>query len=294
MAIIKKQKGKVVLSAILGALFMGILCGGIFFVYTQKVGILPSKLLKMEENLEQSVVVQLSRNIAEGTILSKEDLKELTVQVPKGSIEEQSLSFYEGKCLKISLDQGSILSSKLIYKEQKVADDERLLNLSYVRLSEKMRIGDYVDIRISFRNGGDYILLSKKKIQDISGNHEEKGGEEENALWLQVNEEEILRLASAVVDSYYQEGCEIYAISYISEMQKAAVVTYPVNETVKKLLGSDPNIIFVAQGKGVCKLSEDLSKELRDNIKKEIDKEDSRERLDNIANQTESSQELEE
>ena len=55
----------------------------------------------------------------------------------------------------------------MLCEGKKAADDERLLNLSYVKLNEKMKVGDYIDIRISFRNGGDYILLPKKKIQVI-------------------------------------------------------------------------------------------------------------------------------
>lgn len=186
------------------------------------------------------------------------------VQVPAGSLKEQEISAYEGKSLKLSLEQGCILSPAMLCSTQKAADDERLLNLSYVRLSEKMKVGDYIDIRISFRNGGDYVLLSKKKIQDIGGNSIEKETGK-NALWVQVNEEEILRLASAVVDAYYQEGCDIYAIQYVSETQKAAFVTYPVNETVKELLEADPNVVTMAEGM----IAENTRKELRSALGKE-------------------------
>lgn len=279
MVVIKKRKGKIILSAIMGALITGIIFGVFLFIYTQKIGLNPKELLKMKERLEPSVLICLSCDTLEGEILTAEHLKEVMVQVPQGNIKQHSLSDYEGKSLKISLGQGSILSLDMLCEGQKAADDERLLNLSYVKLNEKMKVGDYIDIRISFRNGGDYILLPKKKIRDITGNDADSQEIGQNALWLQVNEEEILRLASAVVDAYYQEGSEIYAIQYVSELQKAAEVTYPVNEIVKKLLEVDPNVIQLAQGD----IENYDRKELRSALEKEFDEEEEEKRVDNMA-----------
>lgn len=279
MVVIKKRKGKIILSAIVGALITGIIFGVFLFIYTKKIGLNPKELLKMKERLEPSVLICLSCDTLEGEILTAEHLKEVMVQVPQGNIKQQSLSDYEGKSLKISLGEGSILSLDMLCEGQKAADDERLLNLSYVKLNEKMKVGDYIDIRISFRNGGDYILLPKKKIRDITGNDVDSQEIGQNALWLQVNEEEILRLASAVVDAYYQEGSEIYAIQYVSELQKAAEVTYPVNEIVKKLLEVDPNVIQLAQGD----IENYDRKELRSALEKEFDEEEEEKRVDNMA-----------
>lgn len=274
MAVIKKKKGKIVLSAMAGALIAGIVFGGIFLIYTKKAGITPKELFQMEERLESSIFVRLLHDTSEGEVLTRNDLEKFIVQVPQGSVKQQELSDYEGKSLKISLEQGSILSPDMLCDVQKAADDERFLNLSYVRLNEKMKTGDYIDIRISFRNGGDYILLSKKKIKDIEENEGKR-----NALWLQVNEEEILRLASAVVDAYYQEGCEIYAIQYVSELQNAARVTYPVNETVKKLLETDPNVTTLAQGT----MEDSVRKKLRNALQEEFDEEDKEKRIADMA-----------
>lgn len=263
MAVIKKRKGKMLLSAVIGALLMGLICAGTFLICIQKIGMNVTQLFQMKGNMEPIELMKLSRDISEGEVLLEEDLKPVIVQVKERSILQQDISMYKGKCLKVSLKEGCILSPDMVCSPQKTADDERLLNLSYVRLSEKMRAGDYVDIRISFRNGGDYILLSKKKIQDIKGNSIGEEGTELHALWLKVNEEEILRLASAVVDAYYQEECDIYAIQYVSEMQKAATITYPVNETIKKLLENDPNVTALAQH-----MTDNIRKELRDALEK--------------------------
>lgn len=140
-----------------------------------------------------------------------------------------------------------------------LTDDIRLHNYSYIRLTDKIEKGDYVDIRISFANGADFVLLSKKKVADIRYGQEENGVL--STLWMYVSEEEILRLSSAAVDAYINEGCSIYAIRYAKASQKQAYVNYPVNEVVRQLMDSDPNIVKKAENVQEWKLWKELSQE---------------------------------
>lgn len=128
--------------------------------------------------------------------------------------------------------------------EAEITDDMRLHKYTFIKLTERMKKGDYVDIRISFPNGADFVLLSKKQIQDISIPLENA---EENALWLYVTEEEILRLSSAVVDAFLDDGCSVYAVQYIKDEQKAAIMNYKVNDVVAQLIADDPNIVKKAE-----------------------------------------------
>lgn len=124
----------------------------------------------------------------------------------------------------------------------KLTDDLRLQEYHFIQLTDRMRKGDRVDVRISFPNGADFVLLSGKEIADIGYEAvNEEGGVK--SVWLYVTEEELLRVSSAVVDAYLNDGCEIYAVAYVSEDQKQAVVTYPVNEVVAELMEDDPNIV---------------------------------------------------
>ena len=126
---------------------------------------------------------------------------------------------------------------------KEVENDWRIHGFPYIKLTENLKVGDYVDVRISFADGGDFILLSKKQIQGFSPLREG----EYKALWLIVSEEEILRLSSAVVDAYCNEGCSIYAIQYVSDIQKEAIVNYVVSDTIKQLMEEDPNIVERAE-----------------------------------------------
>ena len=138
-----------------------------------------------------------------------------------------------------------------------ISDDIRLHNFSYVELNNMISNGDYVDVRINFDDGSDYIVLSKKRVEGISVYDSVLGTD--NELWINVSEEEILRMSSAVYDCATKENCRLYAVKYISELQKEAYVTYPVNQIVAALIQSDPNIIDRA------------TQMLDDNIRDQID-----------------------
>ena len=138
-----------------------------------------------------------------------------------------------------------------------------------------LQVGDFVDVRISFADGGDFVLLSKKEIQAI----EPLGDEGTNSLWFIVSEEELLRLSSAVVDVYLNEGCTIYAIEYVSKNQKEAVVNYVVSDLVKQLMEENPNIVEKAENVAEYSLWNEYKKDMkRENhqviVQKEIASED--------------------
>lgn len=166
------------------------------------------------------------------------------------------LSETTGLKYKIGLEKGVILTKDMVDGEDVVSDDVRLHNFSYVELSNKIEKGNYVDIRIAFGDGSDYIVLAKKQVKDISVYNPDAGTD--NELWIEVSAEELLRMSSAAYDTATKENCRLYAIKYISQLQEKAKVTYPVNQIVAALIESDPNILN--------KIQQQLDEELRDKI----------------------------
>ena len=154
-------------------------------------------------------------SVLEGEAFQKEFLKN---NLSEGSLSEDDLS-KEGLT-------GEHPTEGNVNTEEKepLADDLRIHGFPYIELTSQLNVGDYVDVRIAFADGEDFVLLSKKQIQGIAPLRD--GGD--NALWLIVSEEEILRLAGAVADVCLHEGSSIYAIEYVSEEQKAAKVNYAV------------------------------------------------------------------
>ena len=112
-----------------------------------------------------------------------------------------------------------------------IANDTREQEIQVARLMQDQQENDYVDIRIMFPNGVDQVVLTKKQIKNLNL---------ENCVWwTYLNEEEILRLASATIDAYTITGTYIYATRYVeSNLQDEALPTYLVNTYVQDMFDS--------------------------------------------------------
>lgn len=107
---------------------------------------------------------------------------------------------------------------------------------------------DYIDVRIRFPNGEDYIVLSKKRIlaPNLESFH--------CFLWLK--EEEIINMSSAIVDAYLYSGSLIYTTKYIEpNLQQESIPTYQPSLASIELMELDKNI--------VDKASKEVNKRLR-------------------------------
>ena len=120
-----------------------------------------------------------------------------------------------------------------------VDNDTRDYEISVANLTTDQKENDVVDIRVIFPNGEDYVILSKKQITNLNL---------ENCVFTsQLNEEEILRFASAIVDAYMTTGERIYTTRYVEEnIQETSTPNYPVRETTIALINSDPNVVTKA------------------------------------------------
>ena len=176
-------------------------------------------------------------------VYQKEKQREMQAKEPMILTQQENVETEIQKTVAVSLEDSGQENTRLKAEVEKPEDDWRIHGFPYIKLTGNLKVGDYVDVRISFADGGDFVVLSKKQIQGLSPLREEGSA----ALWLIVSEEEILRLASAAVDAYCNEGCSIYAIQYVSDTQKEATVNYVVSDTVKQLMEEDPNIVKKAE-----------------------------------------------
>lgn len=145
-----------------------------------------------------------------------------------------------GKVLRCNISPRTIVTGSLIYEEKEYPDDARRMEYTVINLPEKLEALEFIDIRIMFPNGLDYIVLSKKQVSDIK-----KAAENQKSIvWLNAGEEEILRMASAIVDASVVEGAILYAVPYIApDIQNEAIKTYPTNIEVQNLILQNPNIV---------------------------------------------------
>lgn len=162
----------------------------------------------------------------------------------------------------VDIKEGSLLYKEMCYSQTELPNDLRVFEFQGMMLPIQLKAGDYVDVRISFSSGLDFSVLSKKRIVDIL-----KVGEEDNFKEYSVfhlDTDEILRLKSAIVDAYINDGTYLYSTIYVApDKQKPVEITYPANEYVQELIKNDSEIVNEAMNNLELRNREILSKSLK-------------------------------
>lgn len=233
-----------------GALLAGIPLAGMLMFERQRGQQTTESLSYYEQLHEQysyASLFVLTRDVPAGEELTADMIRMQRVQSAENFSDVQSFTEEDllGKRLKVSLTKGAALSTDVVYEGAPVADDERRVELRQVDLPQTLRENEYVDIRIAFPNGEDYLVVGHKRVYRMI--RDDEG--EVLALQLRLLEEELLRYQAACVDAKMYEDTGLYAVQYTGEFQPAAQVYYPVNRAVFRLLQWDPNIaeLFVVE-----------------------------------------------
>lgn len=158
------------------------------------------------------------------------------------SIENANKDMLVEKYAKCTFVKGTVLNSQCVYEEEEYSSDMRIHEFDFIEISDMLQTGDFIDIRIAYPNGEDYIVVKHKQIMAMNEMSQEQPVKDYR-IHIKVTEEEILRLASAYVDMNYYPGSRIYAVSYLDQFQQSGIVNCPVNSQVFQLLGWDPNTL---------------------------------------------------
>lgn len=189
----------------------------------------------MESN-KKMVYIAIS-DITPGDIVSKEKVEKKTVystQPQESYITNEDI----GKVAVINITRGTHILKPMLTVNM-VASGLREMEYRVVSLNTNIMNNDTVDLRIFFPNGEDYIILSKKIIKGMTP--------ESQSCLLWLSEEEVLRMSSAIVDSYLYSGTIIYTSKYIEPtFQEASQVTYQPSVSTLLLIESNPNIVDTA------------------------------------------------
>ncbi len=209
------------------------------------IGFLILQLSKMKE--EEAAIVYhqvyvLNTDVVSGdTLQGKSALQEVRAEyVPNNAITNTNLATYitENSTSKISVRKGTVLTTDMINTEgTEISADVRLQEYNMIVLPSKLQEGEHVDIRLRLPTGEDYIVLSKKHVEESNA----------DTIWIRVAEEEILTMSNAVVEAYIVTGSYLYATPYVDAgMQNSSSPTYIPSDRVRNLMSSDINIIPTA------------------------------------------------
>lgn len=188
--------------------------------------------LEMNEN-KKSVYVAVS-DIGTGEILTEDMVEKRTVyssQPADTYISKDDL----GKAIMIDISEGTYIVKGML-ADNPVSSELREIEYDVIHISSNIGAKDYVDIRIFYPNGENFIVMSKKSLIGF------QPGTPICYLW--VDEEELLRMSAAIVDAALYPGSKLFMTRYIEpSIQDASVITYVPNISVLSLIEQNPNIV---------------------------------------------------
>lgn len=226
----KKARTSFLLGMLLTLVITGIIIGLLIFQI--------SKMNKEKAAIKYQEVYVLSQNITSGDKVQGKGMiqKVETSHVPSNAIKATDLGQYitEETTAKIELKKGTVLTADMINLEGvETTSDVRLQEYNMVILPTQLEQGEFIDIRLRLPSGEDYIVLSRKYVEQTDN----------ETIWINVAEEEILTMSNAIVEAYIMEGSLLYATTYVDAgMQEASTPTYIVSSAVLQLMDVDPNI----------------------------------------------------
>lgn len=174
-----------------------------------------------------------------GQILTEEAITPITVPSSLvGDAYVTDIDEIRGKYCKVNIVPGTPLTADLLMSEW-FDDTLRDVDITVNSRVVGMRVGDYVDVRITLPFGEDYIIFPHKRIQYIG----------DRSIKVYLNEAEWQTWQSATVDYYLnqQYGCRIYLTKYIEPgVQQVAQSYYAPSDRVYEIMRRDPNIVSTA------------------------------------------------
>lgn len=218
------MRKKVILSSVITAIILLIIFGVLAYFYISQSSKTISELRQKGEVVQRYV---FTKSLSAGTVISDGDIKYVDVKgesAPTDSYEYRGKEvngknvtevdqkgLILGKRLKVNVKERTIVTESLFYAEDKEPNmDTRLQEYNMVTLPSDLNVGDYIDVRIRFTTGEDYSVLIGKKIESFGAT-----GSESNTIFLRLNEEEIVKMSSAIIESYLNDGINLYANKYV-------------------------------------------------------------------------------
>lgn len=228
-------------------LAIGITVGVIFFIKTKEdyevqlatyrgqVEALQSEL----NSVRYGKAYQLAYDVKSGTIIEEADL--VAVDIPEQFLYDETsnktgfitnINDVVGQRYKTDLSTGTLMTPALVYPND-LTGDLRYLDVVLDELPIGLEVGKYIDVRIQFPFGQDFIAMNHKEIVDINA----------NVLKLVVSQADIYVYESIQTDKGLFPNTKLYCLEYIDGgIQESARNYYPMRIETLSAMVQDPNI----------------------------------------------------
>lgn len=175
----------------------------------------------------------LLNDVKAGNYVQESDI--LKTRVPQEAVPQNAVTDagqMEGKLYKTDLSANMYLTEDLL-SDMVLTDDMRELDVVMTEVPIGLEVGDYIDVRIAFPLGQDFIALPHKKVVAING----------NVVKLIVEEVDFYANESMKADYGSYQAVKIYGAKYVEAgIQIGATAYYPVSTDILKTEILDPNI----------------------------------------------------
>ena len=266
-------------SFLLGILITLVITGAIIAFLIYQVMNLNTEIEEIQAHTVTAYIVV--DTIQSGTEITAAQVQSVELNMDR-RVDTSSLctTLETGLKAKVDLNPGTVLTTDLTYKDEPLAPDVRTVEYNVLTLPSQLTTGEYIDIRLRTPDGRNLIVISHKEvtIPNIAG------VDSTNCIWIDLSEEEILMMSSAIVEAYKMNGAMLYATRYVEPgTQEAATITYVPNDETRALIERDPNIVDEAKAALLSVLNAN-SELVRPGINNAINNEDA---ADNVVEKTE-------
>ena len=189
---------------------------------------------------------------------------------------------------KVDMNANTVITKQLVVQsDEQVTDDVRQEQYNMITLPLDLMTNDYVDIRLKVPSGQNFIVIAKAQIE-VPMNAD--GSYVADTIKLNLREDEILAMSSAIVEAYGIEGAELYVTKYVDPaMQEAAAPTYTPNAVVTAQIQSNPNIVEIAKNELASRYSDAAKKARNEYLQQYINGIESEEYYNNVGSGVEES-----
>lgn len=236
----RNNKFRVVISILIALVIILIACVALIFIGKRAIDEQKAQISELEYEIEANkrIVYVASGDISAGeTLVEGENV--MKQQIFSGLEEAYYMpDDMVGGIAVLDIPANAPIMDNMVTALE-ITQDVREYEVAVANLMTDQEENDYVDVRIMFPDGTDYVVLSKKNIKNLNL---------PNCIFYSyLNEDEILRLASATIDAYTVTGTYIYTVRYVeSSLQEESIPNYVVRPEVIDLIHSDPNVLNIA------------------------------------------------
>ena len=123
---------------------------------------------EQQQGYETTIVYTLATDVGSGAECVAADLQETEVPLASAANGISDITELEGRYYRLDIKSGTMLTEDMLF-DFVITEDMRYLDVVVDETPIGLQVGDYVDLRIAFATGQDYVAMTHKMIRSMNG-----------------------------------------------------------------------------------------------------------------------------